>query len=45
MGKSFTKKIRAHIEPILNWMPVKNRQMFFVLLKQFRKIIGDDINK
>lgn len=39
------KKILTHFEPILNSMSEKNRKMFLLLLKQFRKILGDEMKK
>lgn len=39
------KRILTHFDPILNAMSEKNRKMFLLLLKQFRKILGDEVKK
>ncbi|MBM9546082.1 MarR family transcriptional regulator [Leptospira sp. 201903074] len=43
LEKILPKKILTHFNPILNSMPQKNRKFFLLLLKEFRKILGDDI--
>ncbi|EOQ97639.1 winged helix DNA-binding domain protein [Leptospira wolbachii serovar Codice str. CDC] len=45
LEKILPKRILGHFEPILNSMSEKNRKMFLLLLKQFRKILGDEIKK
>ncbi|MCW7482555.1 MarR family winged helix-turn-helix transcriptional regulator [Leptospira kanakyensis] len=45
LEKILPKKILNHFEPILSSMSEKNRKSFLVLLKQFRRIFGDDIKK
>ncbi|TGL87385.1 MarR family transcriptional regulator [Leptospira congkakensis] len=45
LEKILPKKILSHFEPILSSIPEKDRKRFLILLKQFRRIFGDDIKK
>jgi len=37
------KKVMTHFSPILNSMPIRKRNSLLNLLKEFRKILGDEI--